>query len=35
VVVIAHTETENEIRLISMRRATKNEQELYFQTITE
>jgi uncharacterized DUF497 family protein len=30
VVVIAHTEANKEIRVISMRKATKNEQKLYF-----
>ncbi len=29
VVVIAHTESEREIRIISMRKATKNEQKIY------
>ena len=33
VVVIAHTETPREIRIISMRKATRNEQILYFQNI--
>ena len=33
VVVVAHTETDEEIRIISMRRATKNEQQTYFQEI--
>jgi uncharacterized DUF497 family protein len=33
VVVIAHTETSKEIRIISMRKATKNEQKIYFQEI--
>jgi len=33
VVVIAHTETPHEIRIISMRKATRNEQTLYFQNI--
>jgi uncharacterized DUF497 family protein len=33
VVVIAHTETDEEIRIISMRKATKNEQKIYFQEI--
>ena len=33
VVVIAHTETDKEFRIISMRKATKNEQEIYFQEI--
>jgi uncharacterized DUF497 family protein len=31
VVLIAHTETTKELRIISMRKATKNEQTLYFQ----
>lgn len=30
VVVIAHKEEGNEIRIISMRKATKNEQKVYF-----
>lgn len=30
VVVIAHTEREEEVRIISMRKATKNEQKIYF-----
>ena len=30
VVVIVHTEGADEIRIISMRKATKNEQKLYF-----
>jgi len=30
VVAIAHTESENEIRIISMRKAERYEQELYF-----
>jgi len=34
VVVIAHTERGEDIRIISMRKATKNEQELYFQGFT-
>jgi hypothetical protein len=33
VVVVVHTETENEIRVISLRKATKNEQKLYFSRI--
>ena len=33
VLVIVHTETETEIHIISMRKATKNEQKLYFRTI--
>ena len=31
VVVIAHTERAEVIRVISMRKATKNEQEIYFE----
>lgn len=31
VVVIVHTDTEAEIRIISMRKATRHEQELYFE----
>lgn len=30
VVVLVHTETETEIRVISLRRANNNEQKLYF-----
>jgi uncharacterized DUF497 family protein len=30
IVVIAHTEKGNEIRIISMRKATKHEQKIYF-----
>lgn len=30
VAVVVHTETEHEIRVISLRKATKNEQKLYF-----
>jgi uncharacterized protein len=33
VVVIAHTETEKEIRIISMRKASKNEQEIFFENL--
>jgi uncharacterized DUF497 family protein len=33
VVLVAHTETAEEIRVISMRKATKHEQNLYFQSI--
>lgn len=33
VVVLAHTETPGEIRMISMRKATRNEQILYFQNV--
>ena len=32
VVVIAHTESDKEIRIISMRKAERHEQELYFTT---
>ena len=32
VVVIAHTERNNTVRVISMRKATKNEQRLYFES---
>ncbi len=35
VVVIAHTERDDTIRVISMRRATGNEQKLYFQNFGE
>jgi uncharacterized DUF497 family protein len=31
VVVIAHTERNDRVRVISMRKATKNEQRLYFE----
>ena len=31
VVVVVHTDTETEIRIISMRKATRHEQELYFE----
>ena len=34
VVVIAHTERDETIRVISMRKATKNEQRRYFQSFT-
>ena len=34
VVLIAHTESEAEIRVISMRKATRNEQELYFHQLS-
>jgi uncharacterized DUF497 family protein len=34
VVVIAHTERGEAIRVISMRKATKHEQETYFQNIS-
>jgi len=30
VVVVVHTETEDEIRIISMRKASKHEQQLYY-----
>ncbi len=33
VVVIVHTETDEEIRIISMRGATKNEQKLYYKKL--
>lgn len=33
VVVIVHTETKNEIRIISMRKGTENEQEIFFENI--
>ncbi|MBI3069187.1 MAG: BrnT family toxin [Betaproteobacteria bacterium] len=33
VVVIAHTETPGRVRIISMRKATRHEQILYFQNI--
>ena len=33
VVVIVHTETEDEIRIISMREANKNEQLLFFRNL--
>ena len=33
VVVIVHTETENEIRVISMRKGTANEQKIIFENI--
>jgi hypothetical protein len=35
VVVIAHTERNEVIRIISMRKATKHEQEIYFQSFTD
>ena len=35
VVVIAHTETDEEIRVISMRKATSNEQKKYFESLTD
>lgn len=33
VVVLVHTETNDEIRVISLRKAVKNEQKLYFTNI--
>ena len=33
VALVAHTETSSEIRVISMRKATRHEQTLYFQNI--
>jgi hypothetical protein len=33
VVVIVHTEHKNEIRIISMRKGTANEQEIFFESI--
>lgn len=33
VVVIAHTESNKELRMISMRKATRNEQTIYFENI--
>ncbi len=33
VVVIAHSETSSTVRIISMRKATKNEEILYFESI--
>jgi uncharacterized DUF497 family protein len=33
VVIIAHTETEKEIRIISMRKASKNEQKIFFENL--
>ena len=35
VVVIAHTERDGTVRIISMRKATKREQQLYFQSFTD
>lgn len=35
VVVIAHTEHDDLIRVISMRKATKHEQRLYFRSFTD
>jgi uncharacterized DUF497 family protein len=33
IVAIAHSETRNEIRVISMRKATRHEETVYFQNI--
>ena len=33
VVVVVHAETDNEIRVISLRKAVKNEQKLYFANV--
>jgi Uncharacterized protein conserved in bacteria len=33
VVIIAHTETEREMRIISMRKATKDEQKIFFENL--
>ena len=33
VVVIAHTEIDEELRVISLRKATRNEQSIYFENI--
>jgi len=35
VIVIAHTETETLIRIISARKATRNEEKLYFEQIAD
>ena len=35
IVVIAHNEKGDEIRLISMRKATKHEQKIYFEGLTD
>jgi uncharacterized DUF497 family protein len=35
VVAIAHTEQGDEIRIISMRKATKNEENFYFKEIAD
>lgn len=35
IVVIAHTEKGDEIRLISMRKATRHEQKIYFKGLTD
>jgi uncharacterized DUF497 family protein len=34
-VVIAHTETDEEIRVISMRKATRDEEKRYFQSLAD
>ena len=33
IVVIVHTETEAEVRIISMREASRNERELFFRNL--
>ena len=35
VVAVAHTETDNRIRVISVRKATKNEEESYYKEIRD
>ena len=35
VVVIANTEHNDQVRIISMRKATKNEQQIYFKGFTD
>ncbi len=35
VIAVAHTETESMIRIISARKATKNEEESYYKTIRD
>jgi uncharacterized DUF497 family protein len=35
VVIIAHQETDEEIRVISMRKANRNEQKRYFQSLAD
>lgn len=35
VVVVAHTERDEAVRIVSMRKATKNEQKLYFRELTD
>ncbi len=35
IVVMAHTETDEEIRVPSMRKATRNEQERYFESLMD